>query len=100
MTSSVKNIRIPNMILTLRVTLNNLLIFCVIIGTILKTLKYGAASNFSYFTVQSNLLCLITGVMTIIFVIKKRNLKDQKYLFIKGMALVSILLIFLFIILF
>jgi len=77
-----------------RITLNTLLIICVIIGTILNAIKFGFISTISYFTIQSNLLCLVAGIITILLVMKKNDPKDQKYIFIKGMSLAAILLTF------
>ena len=79
---------------TIRIVFCILLIVCAVIGTILNAVKFGAASTISYFTIQSNLLCIAAAGVTLMREIKKRDLRESSYIFFKGMSLVSILLTF------
>ncbi|MCL2181152.1 MAG: Pr6Pr family membrane protein [Treponema sp.] len=77
-----------------RIFINIFTIICAGTGVTLAALKMGFAPAISYFTIQSNLLCLAASVITIILEIKKSGFKIQGYHFFRGMALVSILLTF------
>ena len=77
----------------LRIILNALIIICVAAGVGIFIFMSDIASVMSYFTIQSNLLCLIAGGVTLIHIIKK-NPAGNAYIFFKGMSLVSILLTF------
>ena len=77
----------------LRIILNALIILCVAAGVGIFIFISDIASVMSYFTIQSNLLCLIAGGVTLTHIIKK-NPVGNAYIFFKGMSLVSILLTF------
>ncbi|MCL2210955.1 MAG: Pr6Pr family membrane protein [Treponema sp.] len=78
----------------IRVTINAALIICAGIGIINNAQKSNIASTIAYFTIQSNLLCVILAGITLAREIKQGNSKEKIYIFFKGMALVSILLTF------
>jgi len=73
---------------------NILLFICVGTGLALIIIKFDLLSALFYFTVQSNILCMIMAGITLVYAIKKNKSKNGAYVFFKGMALVSILLTF------
>jgi hypothetical protein len=78
----------------IRGILNALLILCTGAGVGSIAVKLTALTAVSTFTIQSNILCLITAAFTLLRQIKKGDPRGGAYIFFKGMALVSILLTF------
>ncbi|MCL2266860.1 MAG: Pr6Pr family membrane protein [Treponema sp.] len=79
---------------TIRAAFNVLTAVCTATGLLRFILMSNIAVTFAYFTIQSNFLCLIMSVITLVRVIRNSNPKEGKYIFFKGLTLVSILLTF------
>jgi len=78
----------------IRFIINIILIICVGIGVIINFFRTDIMSTIAYFTIQSNLMCMILAVVTLVREIKSNVSKEKEYILFKGMALVSILLTF------
>jgi hypothetical protein len=78
-----------------RITLNAALALCAGLGTVLTATRLGLAMTVSFFTIQSNLLCLLMALITVKRETPKRDAGNGPYVLFKGMALIAILLTFI-----
>jgi hypothetical protein len=64
------------------------------LGVAIFLMKMDAATLLSTFTIQSNLICLITAGITLVYELLKINPMGKAYILLKGMTLTAILLTF------
>ncbi|MDR1592681.1 MAG: Pr6Pr family membrane protein [Prevotellaceae bacterium] len=75
-----------------RIIFNVLIIVCALVGIVIFLVRSDRTTILSTFTIQSNLLCLIAAVVTLVLELKNKTGAVKWYVFFKGMALTSILL--------
>ena len=77
-----------------RIIFNVALVLCAATGTIINFKFINPATILATFTTQSNLFCLIIGLVTLVRILKEDNSVGKTYIFLKGMSLTSIILTF------
>lgn len=75
--------------------LNGLLVILGILGMI-NVIKFYGSSTFIYYTVDSNILCLLSSILFVLFFIIKKNLNDIPYwvILLRYMATISLVITF------